>query len=149
MVLKRHLFNENCSGGVYGERRSPGLPPALCCHPGWQQQLSLLGMAFGLQHPPWRGSGSPPACTHPGQPRGGERLPPAPRGSIIAQRSHFAFIAFIYYPGASACFLRQLSGYIVADKQCWSVFIRQPKFITFHLFIYLVGLWWWPVFFFQ
>lgn len=91
----------------------------------------------------------PPARTLPGRPLRRGAAPPALQGSIIAQRSHFAFIAFIYYPGASACFLRQLSGYIVADKQCWSVFIRQPKFITCHLFIYLVGLWWWPVFFFQ
>lgn len=102
-------------------------------------------MAPGQQHPP----GCPIPAPSRGSPCTGERLPPAPQGSIIAQRSHFAFIAFIYYPGASACFPRQLSGYIVADKQCWSVFIRQPKFITFHFFIYLAGLWWWPVFFFQ
>lgn len=146
MVLNRHLFKENCSGDVYGERHSPGLPPALPCDPGWQQE-PLPCWQWHLGSSILRGCPHP--CISQGSPCTGEQLLPAPQGSIIAQRSHFAFIAFIYYPGASACFPRQLSGYMVADKQCWSVFIRQPKFITFHLFIYLVGLWWWPVFFFQ
>lgn len=90
-----------------------------------------------------------PEAPHAAAPSAGEWLLPALRCLIIAQRRHFGFIAFIYYKKPSVCFLKQLSGQIVADKQCWSVFLRQPKFITFHLFIYFVRLWWWHVFFFK
>lgn len=56
---------------------------------------------------------------------------------VLVLRRHFGFIAFIYYTETSVCFLKLLSGQIAADKQCWPVFLRQPKFITFLLFIYL------------
>lgn len=96
-------------------------------------------------------SPAPPSreAPHTAAPSAGERLPPALRCLIIAQRRHFSFIAFIYYKKTSVCFLKQLSGQIGADKQCWSVFLRQPKFITFHLFIYFARPWWWRVFFFK
>lgn len=104
----------------------------------------LQGTAPPLPAPPlrklprlqalWRGNGSHRLCSW---------------CLIIAQRRHFGFIAFIYYKKSSVCFLKQLSGQIVVDKQCWSVFLRQPKFITFHLFIYFAKLWWCHVFFFK
>lgn len=39
-----------------------------------------------------------------------------------AQWSHLGFIASIYYRKTSVCFWEQLSGQILADKQCWPVF---------------------------
>lgn len=76
----------------------------------------------------------------------------APAGAAVLNSSSeeaLCFIAFIYYHKTSACFLRQLSAPIGTDKQCWSVFPRQPKFITLPLFIYFFRLWWWPGFFFR
>lgn len=60
MVLNRHLFKANCSGGVYRERQSPGLPPALRCDPGclreqfpcWQRPLGSSSSGERLRTPP-------------------------------------------------------------------------------------------------
>lgn len=147
---------------------SPGLPPALRPDCGWwQEQPSQVAMAS------WVGICAAASsvvrwgrvCKAPPPPSPAPPLRKLPRlqalwrgnGShwlcswclIIAQRRHFGFIAFIYYKKSSVCFLKQLSGQIVVDKQCWSVFLRQPKFITFHLFIYFAKLWWCHVFFFK
>lgn len=81
------------------------------------------------------GGTGPPGSPHPG--RG--TAPPAPLAALnSAQQSCLGFIASIYYRKTGVCFLEQLSGQILADKQCWPVFLRQPEFITFQL-IYLFG----------
>lgn len=165
IVLNRHLFKEKqLWGRVSGRRAALGSLLLFAEASGggrssFRRRQWLPGLALAQQHPPGPGGAAPerhrspctPSRGAPGTaaPALGERPPPARRCLIIAQRRHFGFIAFIYYKKTSVCFLKQLSGQIVADKQCWSVFLRQAKFITFHLFIYFVRLWWWHVFFFK
>lgn len=143
MVLNRHLSKEE---PLRGERRggSPGLPPA-------PSRVSGGGtapwVAFGQRQP--RGTGPRRGCSPRRSPPGGGAAPAGAAVLNYSSEEALCLYCFHLLQKAQCLFSEQLSGHIGADKQCWSVFLRQPKFITRHLFIYFAGLWWWRVFFFE